>query len=110
MTTERIKEIQSKTAYPESASVQQALLQVWNEVAQKYETFNTKREMKTQFKVTESLNGWSRLETTFVVESSPRWWQFWKPKVMHQEFNGSVWLKGEVVQSYAPVVETFKTK
>ena len=42
--------------------------------------------MKTQFKVTESLNGWSRLETTFVVESSPRWWQFWKPKVMHQEF------------------------
>jgi hypothetical protein len=68
------------------------------------------REMKTQIKVTESLNGWSRLETTFVVESSPRWWQFWKPKVMHQEFNGSVWLKGEVVQSYAPVVETFKTK
>ena len=49
--------------------------------------------MKTQFKVTESLHGWSRLETTFVVESSPRWWQFWKPKVMHQEFNGSVWLK-----------------
>ncbi len=46
MTTERIKEIQSKTAYPESASVQQALLQVWNEVAQKYETFNTKREMR----------------------------------------------------------------
>ena len=34
MTTERIKEIQSKTAYPESASVQQALLQVWNEVEQ----------------------------------------------------------------------------
>ena len=43
MTTERIKEIQ-KTAYPESASVQQALLQVWNEVAQKYETFNTKEK------------------------------------------------------------------
>lgn len=31
MTTERIKEIQSKTAYPDSISVQQALLQVWNE-------------------------------------------------------------------------------
>jgi hypothetical protein len=28
---------------------------------------------------------------------------------MHQEFNGSVWLKGEVVQSNAPVVETFNT-
>ena len=34
MTTERIKEIQSKTAYPESVSVQQALLQVWNECKQ----------------------------------------------------------------------------
>ena len=31
MTTDRIKEIQEKTAYPESVSVQQALLQVWNE-------------------------------------------------------------------------------
>ena len=45
MTTERIKEIQSQTAHPNSVSVQQALLQVWNEVAQKYETFN-KKEMK----------------------------------------------------------------
>lgn len=34
MTTERIKEIQNKTAYPKSASVQQALLQVWNECEQ----------------------------------------------------------------------------
>lgn len=34
MTTERIKEIQSKTAYPESVSVKQALLQVWNECEQ----------------------------------------------------------------------------
>ena len=34
MTTDRIKEIQSKTAYPESVSVQQALLQVWNECEQ----------------------------------------------------------------------------
>ena len=31
MTSERIKEIQKSTAYPESVSVQQALLQVWNE-------------------------------------------------------------------------------
>jgi len=31
MNTERIKEIQSKTAYPNSISVQQALLQVWRE-------------------------------------------------------------------------------
>lgn len=31
MTSDRIKEIQEKTAYPNSRSVQQALLQVWNE-------------------------------------------------------------------------------
>lgn len=34
MTSERIKEIQEATAYPESLSVKQALLQVWNECAQ----------------------------------------------------------------------------
>lgn len=35
MNTERIKEIQNETAYPESVSVQQALLKVWNETEQK---------------------------------------------------------------------------
>ena len=34
MNTERIKEIQQETAYPESISVQQALLKVWNECKQ----------------------------------------------------------------------------
>jgi hypothetical protein len=34
MTVERIKEIQLTTGYPDSVSVQQALLQVWNEVEQ----------------------------------------------------------------------------
>jgi len=34
MTSERIKEIQKKTAYPNSVSVKQALLQVWNECEQ----------------------------------------------------------------------------
>ena len=34
MNSDRIKEIQSKTAYPNSVSVQQALLQVWNECEQ----------------------------------------------------------------------------
>jgi hypothetical protein len=34
MTTDRIKEIQQKTAHPNSVSVQQALLQVWNECEQ----------------------------------------------------------------------------
>lgn len=36
MTTERIKEIQKGTAYPNSISVQQALLKVWNECEQEY--------------------------------------------------------------------------
>lgn len=33
MSAERIKEMQDKTAYPDSISVQQALFQVWNKVA-----------------------------------------------------------------------------
>lgn len=36
MTSERIKEIQGQTAYPESVSVYQALLQVWNECHQEH--------------------------------------------------------------------------
>lgn len=34
MNTDRIKAIQMETAYPESVSVQQALLKVWNETEQ----------------------------------------------------------------------------
>jgi hypothetical protein len=34
MTTDRIKEIQDKTAFPDSVSVCQALLKVWNECEQ----------------------------------------------------------------------------
>lgn len=34
MNSERIREIQEQTAYPESRSVHQALLQVWNECQQ----------------------------------------------------------------------------
>ena len=34
MNTDRIEEIQKETAYPESKSVQQALLKVWNETEQ----------------------------------------------------------------------------
>jgi hypothetical protein len=44
MTTDRIKEIQDKTSFPDSVSVCQALLQVWNECEQdnknKKYTFN----------------------------------------------------------------------
>ena len=34
MNSKRIQELQNKTAYPESVSVKQALLQVWNECEQ----------------------------------------------------------------------------
>lgn len=44
MNTDRIKEIQSKTAYPESQSVQQALMQVWNECDQERKTFATSED------------------------------------------------------------------
>ena len=37
MNTDRIEQIHKATAYPESHSVQQALLQVWNETAHEYE-------------------------------------------------------------------------
>jgi len=36
MTSERIEELQNRTAYPESNSVYQALLQVWNEMQQEF--------------------------------------------------------------------------
>ena len=46
MDTERIKEIQSKTAYPDSISVQQALFQVWNECSQ--EKLDSKRSNEAE--------------------------------------------------------------
>jgi hypothetical protein len=42
MNTDRIKEIQQTCAYPNSISVQQALLQVWNECAQEKEQVDDK--------------------------------------------------------------------
>ena len=55
MTSERIKEIQEQTAYPESRSVQQALLKVWNECEhekkaemEKLKDFDTWKEWKSK--------------------------------------------------------------
>lgn len=42
MNLERIKEIQQGTAYPDSISVQQALLQVWNECEQQERRYSEK--------------------------------------------------------------------
>ena len=36
MTSDRIEELLRKTAYPESMSVHQAMLQVWNEIQQDF--------------------------------------------------------------------------
>ena len=47
MTSERIKEIQEETAYPNSVSVQQALLKVWNECEQ--EANEKLEEFATEF-------------------------------------------------------------
>lgn len=44
MTSERIREIQETTAYPNSVSVKQALLQVWNECEQNKTTSKPKIE------------------------------------------------------------------
>ena len=40
MNIDRIKEIQMQTAYPESKSVRDALLQVWNEMQQEVKSCN----------------------------------------------------------------------
>ena len=49
MNSKRIKEIQSKTAYPDSISVQQALLQVWNECEQESKISNMTIDQKLCF-------------------------------------------------------------
>ena len=50
MTAERIKEIQKQTAYPDSVSVQQALLQVWNECSKSSQTEILDEEIEKQSK------------------------------------------------------------
>lgn len=46
MNSERIKEIQQETAYPNSVSVQQALLQVWNECEQQNKNLYSEEEVR----------------------------------------------------------------
>jgi len=48
MNAERIKEIQGQTAYPNSVSVQQALLKVWNECEQVHLKDNNKIDVSQQ--------------------------------------------------------------
>jgi hypothetical protein len=51
MTADRIKEIQMATAYPDSMSVQQALLQVWNECEQEHQNKARDTAKVTRFEV-----------------------------------------------------------
>lgn len=46
MTSERIKEIQKETGYPNSRPVQQALFKVWNECTQPQEPKETGKKEK----------------------------------------------------------------
>lgn len=54
MTLERIKQIQQETAYPESVSVQQALLKVWNECEQNKSL--TRKIKKEKYTAVESID------------------------------------------------------
>ena len=55
MNTDRIKEIQEETDYPESVSVQQALLKVWNETEQEQLRIAA---VSSRFFITESAQEW----------------------------------------------------
>jgi hypothetical protein len=72
MTTDRIKEIQDKTFFPDSVSVCQALLQVWNECEQdKKDKKYTKEDMiKFAFDFYYEMS--SRMEVPFNLISENR--------------------------------------
>jgi hypothetical protein len=68
MTSERIKEIQQKTAYPDSVSVQQALLQVWNECSQLPQQEISDKEIEEEAeKRSKSFNGFTTYEKSVWV-------------------------------------------
>jgi len=59
MTSERIREIQEQTAYPESRSVHQALLQVWNECEQENNKQNSEL-LQSNKELLEALEYWKK--------------------------------------------------
>lgn len=56
MNSKRIEEIQEQTAYPESMSVRQALMQVWNELQQ---DFNSRTCENCRFKNERALKNYA---------------------------------------------------
>ena len=83
MNIERIKEIQQNTAYPESKSVYQALLQVWNECAQEqlqlsstninWIDFNTKKPNYGDLIILKSPPEAMTLPTTMIYDKYTPW-------------------------------------
>lgn len=62
MNSDRIKEIQETTAYPESVSVKQALLQVWNECEQeKTNNLSSKPMLVHRMPNSEDVKRWHQL-------------------------------------------------
>lgn len=55
MNTNRIEAIHKATAYPDSISVQQALLKVWNECSYEYEALITELEIRNAELVEQSM-------------------------------------------------------
>lgn len=67
MTPERIKEIQEETAYPDSISVQQALMKVWNECErERYEGVDVKKYAKRAVQL--MLNDRHLMEAMDIIE------------------------------------------
>lgn len=90
MTSERIKEIQQKTAYPESRSVKQALDQVWNECSQEsYSKQQVLELMKQSFEA-----GFKKAD---IVEAGL------EPKETEQEVNWILRLKPKESQRVSTV-------
>jgi len=65
MTSDRIKEIQQTTAYPDSLSVKQALLQVWNECAQEKDKIQITNMLFEAANWQDNLTKRQRTEITF---------------------------------------------
>jgi hypothetical protein len=62
MNSDRIKEIQMTTAYPDSVSVQQALLQVWNECEhEKVKNLSSKPMLADRLPNAEDVKRWYQL-------------------------------------------------
>ena len=74
MTSERIREIQEETAYPNSVSVQHALLKVWNECAQANQPVSEVSDewidLKTQLPTPKDL--------PFITEDFDKFYEVWE--------------------------------